>query len=200
MCKNSFESISLLKFKGYDTPVHQLPNILTGFRFAVIPFLLYCLRPGMSTTVILVGFTLYVIGAITDWFDGYLARRLDVVSSFGKLMDPLADKLFMAAVLIMLIPMGRVPAVVAFLIIGRELVVTGLRGVAAVQGLVISASPLGKYKAFTQILALGFLMFPLGILPFNPHPIGTWILYLALAMTLVSDAEYVYRFKRVYVG
>ena len=165
----------------------------------VIPFLLYCLRPDVSTTVTLVGFTLYTIGAITDWFDGYLARRLDVVSSFGKLMDPLADKLFMSAVLIMLIPMGRVPAMVAFIIIGRELVVTGLRGVAAAQGLVISASPLGKYKAFTQILALGFLMFPLGILSFNPHLVGTWLLYVALALTVLSGTEYIYRFKQVYV-
>ncbi|MDA3835315.1 MAG: CDP-diacylglycerol--glycerol-3-phosphate 3-phosphatidyltransferase [Spirochaetales bacterium] len=180
--------------------MHQLPNILTGFRFAVIPFLLYCLRPDVSTTVTLVGFTLYTLGAITDWFDGYLARRLNVVSSFGKLMDPLADKLFMTAVLVMLIPTGRVPDMVAFLIIGRELVVTGLRGVAAAHGLVISASPLGKYKAFTQILALGFLMFPLGILAFNPHDVGFWLLYLALGLTLLSGAEYVYRFKRVYVG
>lgn len=180
--------------------MHQLPNILTGFRFAVIPFLLYCLRPDVSTTVTLVGFTLYTLGAITDWFDGYLARKLDVVSSFGKLMDPLADKLFMTAVLVMLIPTERVPAVVAFLIIGRELVVTGLRGVAAAQGLVISASPLGKYKSVTQVLALGFLMFPLGILAINPHVVGFWLLYLALGLTLLSGAEYVYRFKRVYVG
>ena len=180
--------------------MHQLPNILTGVRFAVIPFLLYCLRPEASVTVTIVGFSLYTIGAITDWFDGYLARRMNVVSSFGKLMDPLADKLFMASVLIMLIPMGRVPAVVAFFIIARELVVTGLRGVAAAQGLVISASPLGKYKAVAQILALGFLMFPLGILPINPHLIGTWLLYFALVLTILSGTEYVYRFKKVYVG
>ncbi len=193
--------MNLLAFDNFniENPVHQLPNMLTGFRFAVIPFLLYCLRPDVSLTVALVGFVLYTIGAITDWFDGYLARRMNAVSAFGKLMDPLADKLFMAAVLIMLIPMGKVPAMVAFLIIARELVVTGLRGVAATQGLVISASPLGKYKAVTQILALGFLMFPLGIPPLNPLLIGTWLLYLALLLTIISGAEYIYRFKQVYV-
>ncbi len=166
----------------------------------MIPFLLYCLRPDVGVTVTLVGFTLYTLGAITDWFDGYLARRMNAVSSFGKLMDPLADKLFMASVLIMMIPMGRVPAVVAFLIMARELVVTGLRGVAATQGLVISASPLGKYKSVAQVLALGFLMFPLGILPLDPHYIGTGLLYLALVLTVISGLEYVYRFKQVYVG
>lgn len=179
--------------------MHQLPNILTGCRFAVIPFLLYCLQPDAPTSVILLGFSLYTLGAITDWFDGYLARRMNAVSSFGKLMDPLADKLFMASVLIMLIPMGRVPAVVAFLIMARELVVTGLRGVAAAQGLVISASPLGKYKSVAQVLSLGFLMFPLGILPFDPHLIGTILLYVALALTILSGLEYVYRFRQVYV-
>ncbi len=179
--------------------MHQLPNILTGIRFLVIPFILYCLRPGVSTTVILVGFSFYTVGAITDWLDGYLARRMNVVSSFGKLMDPLADKLLMATALIMLIPMGQVPALVAFIIMARELVVTGLRGVAAAQGLVISASSLGKYKSVAQVLALGFLMFPLGILPVDVHLIGTWLLYLALGLTIVSGAEYVYRFKQVYV-
>lgn len=176
-----------------------IPNILTGFRFAVIPILLICLQPGVETWVSLTGFTLFAIAGITDFFDGYLARRWKVQTSFGKLMDPLADKILVTAVFIMLIPMGRLSALVAFLILAREMVVTGLRGVAATEGIVISASKLGKWKTTIQLLALGTLMFPLGVLPINNlHVIGTAILYVALALTLISGADYINKFRKVY--
>ena len=158
-----------------------IPNLLTGVRFLVVPFILFCMRPGVENGTALVGFALFVMAAITDYLDGFLARRWKVQSSFGKLMDPLADKILVTAVLIMLIPMGRLSALVAFLILARELVITGLRGVAAASGLVISASNLGKWKTFIQIVALATLMFPLGILPIdNLHEIGRIILYVAL--------------------
>jgi CDP-diacylglycerol--glycerol-3-phosphate 3-phosphatidyltransferase len=176
-----------------------IPNLLTGFRFMVVPFLLFCLRPDADTWLALVGFGLFVLAAITDYLDGFLARRWQAQSSFGKLMDPLADKILVTAVLIMLIPMGRLSAVVAFLILARELIITGLRGVAAASGLVISASNLGKWKTFIQIVALSTLMFPLGILPIaHLHEIGRIILYVALALTLVSGADYVLKFYKLY--
>ncbi|MEN8256957.1 MAG: CDP-diacylglycerol--glycerol-3-phosphate 3-phosphatidyltransferase [Thermodesulfobacteriota bacterium] len=176
-----------------------IPNLLTGFRFLVVPFLLFCLRPGVENKLALVGFALFVVAAITDYFDGYLARRWEVQTSFGKLMDPLADKVMVTAVLIMLIPMGRLSALVAFLILARELVVTGLRGVAAASGLVIAASKLGKWKTFIQIVALATLMFPLGVLPIaNLHEIGRTILYVALTLTLLSGADYILKFYKQY--
>ncbi len=176
-----------------------IPNLLTGFRFLVVPFLLFCLRPGVENNLALAGFAIFVAAAITDYFDGYLARRWKVQTSFGKLMDPLADKVMVTAVLIMLIPMGRLSALVAFLILARELVVTGLRGVAAASGLVIAASKLGKWKTLIQIVALATLMFPMGILPIaNLHEIGRAILYVALTLTLVSGAEYILKFYKQY--
>lgn len=176
-----------------------IPNLLTGVRFLVVPFILFCMRPGVENVTALVGFALFVMAAITDYLDGFLARRWKVQSSFGKLMDPLADKILVTAVLIMLIPMGRLSALVAFLILARELIITGLRGVAAASGLVISASNLGKWKTFVQIVALATLMFPLGILPIaNLHEIGRIILYIALTLTLLSGAEYILKFYKLY--
>lgn len=176
-----------------------LPNLLTGYRIAVIPILLFCLRPGVDTTIALIGFAFFATAAVTDYLDGYLARRWQVQTTFGKLMDPLADKMLMSCVLIMLIPMGRLPALVVFLILARELTITGLRGVAASEGIVISASKLGKGKTFSQIIASGTLMFPLGIIPVaDLHGIGTVILYLALAITLISGADYIYKFRKIY--
>ncbi len=189
---------------GIDlSPVNQfhsfIPNLLTGYRFAVIPVLLFCLQPGVETGIALLGFAIYTSAAISDYLDGYLARRWQVQTSFGKLMDPLADKVLVTAVFIMLIPMGRLSALVAFLILARELVITGLRGVAAAEGIVIAASQLGKWKTTIQLIALGTLMFPLGILPVpNLHGIGTVILYLALALTLISGIDYIYKFIRMY--
>lgn len=165
----------------------------------VVPFLLFCLQPGVEEWLALVGFGLFVLGAITDYLDGFLARRWEVQTSFGKLMDPLADKILITAALIMLIPMGKVSAVVAFLILARELIITGLRGVAASSGLVIAASGLGKWKTFIQIVALATLMFPLGILPIpHLHEIGRLILYVALFLTLASGAEYIAKFYKLY--
>lgn len=176
-----------------------IPNLLTAFRFMVVPFLLFCLQPDVEEWLALVGFGLFVLGAITDYLDGFLARRWEVQTSFGKLMDPLADKILITAALIMLIPMGRVSAVVAFLILARELIITGLRGVAASSGLVIAASGLGKWKTFIQIVALATLMFPLGILPIpHLHEIGRLILYVALFLTLASGAEYIAKFYKLY--
>lgn len=179
--------------------IAHVPNILTGYRFAVAPILFFCLYPGVETWVNLLGFFFYLSAALTDFADGYIARKYKVESVLGKLMDPLADKVLVAAVLVLLIPLHRMPAWVAFLILSRELVVTGLRGVAASSGLVISASQLGKVKSVVQLIALGTLMFPLGVLPIPYlHQIGAVILYAALVLTIWSGIDYFYRFQRVY--
>lgn len=178
----------------------HIPNLLTGYRFVVAPLLLFCLYPGAETWVSLLGFGLYFSAALTDLADGYIARKYQVESVLGKLMDPLADKVLVAAALVILIPLGRMPAWVAFLILSRELGVTGLRGVAACSGLVIAASKLGKWKSLVQIIALGTLMFPLGVLPIpHLHDIGRVLLYVALFLTIWSGIDYFYRFQEVYL-
>ena len=177
-----------------------IPNLLTAYRLAVVPFLLYCLQPDVDTVTALVGFSIYATAAVTDSLDGYYARKWNVQSNFGKLMDPLADKILVATVLIMLIPMGRVSALIVLIILAREFLVTGLRGVAASTGMIISASKLGKGKAFIQILAMGTLMFPLGVIPIGAtlHVIGTWLLYAALFLTVASGLDYTLRFMKNY--
>ena len=181
--------------------IYTVPNILTACRFAIVPVLLFMLRPGRADIVALAAFFLFLAGALTDLADGYLARKYGIESVLGKLMDPLADKMLVATPLIMLIPMGRIPAWVSLLIISRELAVTGLRGLAAASGIVVSASGLGKIKSVFQYTALCILIFPLGFLPLPfLHDLGRIILYVSLLLTLWSGLDYFVRLQKIYLN
>lgn len=181
--------------------IYTVPNLLTGFRFAIVPVLLLLLQPGRSDLVALLSFFLFLFGALTDLADGYLARKYGIESVLGKLMDPLADKMLVATPLIMLIPMGRIPAWVSLLIISRELAVTGLRGLAAASGIVVSASGLGKIKSVFQYTALCVLIFPAALLPIPYlHELGRIILYVSLLLTLWSGADYFVRLQNIYLN
>ncbi len=180
--------------------IYTLPNILTGYRFFVVPFLLFCLRPGVGQWIGLLGFFLFLTGALSDLADGYLARKYHSESVLGKLMDPLADKVLVTVALVMLIPMGRIPAWITFLILSREMIVTGLRGLAAASGIVMAASQLGKLKSVFQLIALNILVFPPNLLPIPfLHDIGTIVLYIALGLTLWSGIDYFLRFQKVFL-
>src|SRR3970040_740274 len=140
----------------------NLPNILTVFRIVLIPVLVVLLtNPGPAAS--LLAALTFFLACWSDFFDGYLARRWGISTTFGKLVDPLADKLIVAAALIMLAGMDRAPTVPAWMaavIIGREIAVTGLRAVALGQGVVVAAEELGKYKMICQMFALhGVLMY-----------------------------------------
>ncbi len=177
-----------------------LPNILTAFRFAVVPFLLLCFYEGASKWIGLLAFTLFLSAALTDLADGYFARKHQTESVFGKLMDPLADKVLVAAVLIMLIPLGRVPAWLSFLLIARELGITGLRGIAASSGIVVAASRLGKIKSVFQYTALSILIFPQELLPIpNLHILGLAVLYVSLLLSIWSGLEYFFKLKKLFL-
>jgi CDP-diacylglycerol--glycerol-3-phosphate 3-phosphatidyltransferase len=138
--------------------VWTLPNILSLFRIGIIPILVYLLTFPDRLSAILAAL-LFLIASITDYFDGYLARRNRSVSDLGKILDPLADKLMVASALIMLAAMDRpgqpsVPAWLVVLIIARESAVTVLRGIALAEGIVIQAETLGKYKFILQAFAV----------------------------------------------
>ena len=181
--------------------IYTVPNILTACRFAIVPVLLFLLHPGRGDVVALLAFFLFLSGALTDLADGYLARKYGIESVLGKLMDPLADKMLVATPLIMLIPLGRIPAWVSLLIISREMAVTGLRGLAAASGIVVSASGLGKIKSVFQYTALCILIFPLGLLPLPfLHDLGRFILYVSLLLTLWSGFDYFVRLKKIYLA
>jgi CDP-diacylglycerol--glycerol-3-phosphate 3-phosphatidyltransferase len=138
----------------------------------------------------------YLVAALSDLLDGYLARRYKNESNLGRFLDPMADKLLVASALIMLIPLGRVEAWVAFLIIAREIAVTSLRAVAVERGLVIAASAQGKQKTLAQNIALFCLLYNYQLLWANTHRVGTVILYVALITTYYSGFLYFYHFLK----
>jgi CDP-diacylglycerol---glycerol-3-phosphate 3-phosphatidyltransferase len=133
----------------------------------------------------------FALAAFTDSLDGYIARQRNAVTTFGKLMDPIADKLLIAAALIALVSLDRLAGWIAMVIIAREFAVTGLRLVAAERGVVIQASWLGKAKTILQVAAI------ICLIAFNPAPLGVDLLvYAAVAATVISGIDYFFGFRR----
>jgi CDP-diacylglycerol--glycerol-3-phosphate 3-phosphatidyltransferase len=173
----------------------NLPNQLTLSRIAVVPILLALLWLDWEWSC-LVAAVLFILAGITDVADGYLARRERQITNLGKFLDPLADKVLICSVLIMLVGMGRVNAWIAVLMIGRELMVTGLRAIAAEGGTIIAADRYGKLKTILQFTALVPVMvhYPWLGLPFET--VGQFLLYIALALTVFSGWNYFRAFFR----
>jgi CDP-diacylglycerol--glycerol-3-phosphate 3-phosphatidyltransferase/cardiolipin synthase len=175
----------------------NLPNLLTWLRIIAIPLLVVLfylpdswVRPHDKN---LYACVLFTAAAITDWLDGYLARRLNQMSAFGAFLDPVADKLIVAVALIMLVKLGRVPDFIAVIIIGREITISALREWMAKvgQGKSVAVNFLGKIKTVAQLVAIPMLLYHdrLGAW-FDPQLVGTWLIYLAAALTIVSMAYY----------
>ncbi len=180
--------------------MQNLPNLITAFRLVLTALLAILLMLEQSTGIAFLGCLLFTLAATTDWVDGYLARRFEAVTTLGKLMDPLADKLLVATALIMLIPLERLPAWIALVILSREMLVTGLRGMASASGIVVAASGLGKVKSTLQYIGLGTLIFPVGLLPIPYlHQIGLAVVYVALVLTLWSGFDYFYKLRQVFL-
>jgi CDP-diacylglycerol--glycerol-3-phosphate 3-phosphatidyltransferase len=171
-----------------------LPNVLTYFRMATIPVIVSLLIPPSSSFSQNLAFIVYCVASITDYLDGILARRWNTVTSVGKLLDPLADKLLTTAVLIMLIP--KVHAWLVFLIVGREIGITGLRSIAAGHGLIIKASRMGKNKMVSQSLALVFLLPVVPGVQTTLNLIGISFLWISLVLGYISALDYFLNFYR----
>jgi len=168
----------------------NLPNKLTILRILLVPFIILCfyLPPtwGMWIAVVL-----FIVAAVTDTLDGRYARANDQVTDFGKFMDPIADKLLVNSVLVMLTAQGKVPPVVTILFIAREFVISGLRLVAAGKGVVLAAGNLGKIKTTLQDIALPFLM--VGHVWKLFRIVGLILLYASLIMSVWSGWDYLYK-------
>jgi len=185
----------------------NLPNLLTLARIGIIPIFVVLLFFDGKTACFWSAL-LFSLAAITDAFDGWLARRWEVVTVLGKFLDPLADKLIVTAALVMLIPYDRVPAWAVFLILAREMIVTGLRSIASSEGIVIAASDLGKYKTIFQMVAIiGLLLhydyywfFGLQweVFHVSMHNVGIFYFYIALILTIWSGVEYLTKFFKVF--
>ncbi|WP_066635403.1 CDP-diacylglycerol--glycerol-3-phosphate 3-phosphatidyltransferase [Desulfolucanica intricata] len=170
----------------------NLPNRLTAARIFLVPVFLAILSLKVPYgDYIAAG--VFILAASTDGLDGYIARKRKMVTRLGKFMDPLADKLMVSAALIALVELNRLSGWVAVIIIGRELAVTGLRSVAAAEGVVISASKLGKIKTVSQIIAI-VAMF-LHDFPFNmiQIPFGNLAMGVAVGFTIWSGMDYIMR-------
>ncbi len=137
------------------------------------------------------------MASITDILDGFFARRYGAVTSVGKFLDPLADKILICLTMIMLIPLGRIPVWMVLIIVMREMAVTGLRGIAVSEGIVISASSLGKYKTLFQSIAVLGLCLHYTYLDLSFHVVGMVFLWVALILTVWSGLDYLWKFRKV---
>jgi CDP-diacylglycerol--glycerol-3-phosphate 3-phosphatidyltransferase len=174
----------------------NLPNLVTMGRVVLVPFVLLFIDNFSPLRSFIAGL-LYLFAAAGDALDGYLARSRNEVSMLGKFLDPLADKLIVTAVLVFMVALGRVPAWVVVVFIGRDLAINGLRSVASAQGLVIAASEGGKVKTALQLVAIMMLLihfrYPVlftNIQPIDYHRTGLIVLYISMAMSVFSGAQY----------
>jgi CDP-diacylglycerol---glycerol-3-phosphate 3-phosphatidyltransferase len=172
----------------------NVPNSITVFRLLLIPGILYSFD-GRFPNHQLVAFVLFVVASFSDSLDGRIARRYAKVTTLGKFLDPLADKFLILAVLALLVQDSLLPAWVVIVIVGRELLITGLRSIGAAQGLIIAATPFGKTKTLSQMLAVGLVMLQ------RPYPglsglamVAVWI---AVAFTVFSGIDYLWRYRRL---
>jgi len=203
----------------------NLPNTLTMCRILIIPVVLVFIT-FESRINCFIAAGLFALASITDYLDGWLARRRGLITVLGKFLDPLADKLIVASTLVMLIPLGRIPAWVVVLLLARELAITGLRGIASSEGLVIAASQGGKWKTAFQLVGILALIihYPYPVAIITPglhnlvtgtwlhrllaswgvavrpwvdfHVVGMWLIYLSLFFSIFSASQYVGGFIR----
>lgn len=169
----------------------NLPNSLTLFRIFLVPVMVVVLLTKYSNFL---GLGIFLVAAITDYFDGYIARKMNKMTRLGALLDPIADKMLMSAAFISLVELGLARAWMVVIIIGREFAVSGLRSIAAQQGVTIAASPLGKTKTVAQVVAISLMIvgYELGEFKF----IGELALWVVVLFALVSGVDYFIKFSR----
>lgn len=174
----------------------NLPNKLTIGRIIAIPIFIVVFLMGYRYAAAVI----FILAAFTDMLDGKIARKYNLVTNFGKLMDPLADKLLVMSALICMVELGDVAGWMVVVILGREFIITGMRQVAAAQGIVIAAGTTGKIKTVTQMIAIPLLIldnWPFAMLSFE-LPMDIIFLWIALIMTVISGAEYIVKNRKLF--
>lgn len=172
----------------------NLPNKLTTLRMLLVPVFIIIYLLGYE----IVSLVIFATASFTDFLDGYLARKYNLVSNYGKIMDPLADKLLVTSALVCMVQTGLVPAWMVIIILAREFAITGLRAVAASEGTVIAAAWSGKVKTVTQMIAIIFLL--LRNWPFSlvNIPFADIMLWIAVIMTIYSGVEYMMKNRKLF--
>jgi CDP-diacylglycerol--glycerol-3-phosphate 3-phosphatidyltransferase len=211
--------------KSLKKEFFNLPNMLTMFRIVIIPLVLVFVYYESRINSFIAGW-LFALASVTDYFDGWLARRRGLTTVLGKFLDPLADKLIVTSTLVIMVPLGRIPVWVVVLLLARELAITGLRSIASSEGMVIAAGQSGKWKTAFQLTGiLGLIIhypYPVAVItpglynlvsgtwlhqllanwgiPVRPwvdfHIVGLWLIYLSLFFSLFSAGQYIYRFVK----
>jgi CDP-diacylglycerol--glycerol-3-phosphate 3-phosphatidyltransferase len=176
--------------------IWNVPNSLTLLRIFLVPFLVVVLLTKFYGREF-VGLSIFLVAAVTDFFDGYIARRSKKITRLGALLDPIADKLLMSAAFISLVELGLAPAWMVVIIIGREFAVSGLRSIAAQQGVTIAASPLGKSKMISQVVAIALLILHPQLGEFTI--LGKLALWVVMLFALVSGIDYFLKFSRAVI-
>lgn len=169
----------------------NLPNWLTTFRVLLIPVVIICLYQQTNFYDWMAGI-IFGIASITDYFDGYLARKWKLETIYGKFLDPLADKFIVICAAIMLLKLGRIHEVIVMILLCREIAITGLRALASTEGISVNVSSGGKWKTTTQMFALPFMMVHDPEIPL--YKVGEILLYISLGLSLWSAAKYVFEF------
>lgn len=171
------------------------PMIATLFRIAIVPVIVILMIFKPASWAIICSF-LFIIASITDWLDGYLARKLNSVSVMGKFLDPIADKVLVFSILIMFIFLGWIEAIAVLLLINRDVIIGGIRSVSASQGIIVDAGSLGKWKTTCQMIAIPCLFFAesWNFLPFDS--IGYYGLWISVALSLISGFQYFISFQK----
>ncbi len=173
----------------------NIANKITTFRMLLIPvFVIAIIITGLDSVIPGI---IFVGAALTDFIDGYLARSRNLVTNFGKFMDPLADKLLSTTALIMLIQLEKIAAWIVVVIVAREFIITGFRVLAASNNVTIAASIWGKFKTTTQFIAIILLLFKETLLLRFIFPLDTIFIYISLFLTIISAADYIIKNKNV---
>jgi CDP-diacylglycerol---glycerol-3-phosphate 3-phosphatidyltransferase len=139
---------------------------------------------------------LFILASLSDWLDGYWARKFNAVTDTGKLLDPMADKFLVSTVLILLIPLERIEAILVVLLLNRDIVINGLRSFAASKGKIISAGQMGKWKTAVQMVAIPAILIHENVGPLPAQEIGYWGLWFSLGLSLFSAAQYIFAYVR----
>ena len=196
--------------RSRDEPVHvardsrgqgaylNLPNKLTLARIFLVPFIIVFLIAGEKVPNYTAG-AIFLAAVLTDWLDGRIARSTKQVTTLGKLLDPIADKLLISTALISLVQVGRAPAWMVVLIVGRELAIMGLRTIAASQSIIIHASDFGKYKMLAEVAAVTLLIldWPPRVAILAIPPFGLLCLWAAMVLSIFSGVDYFLKFWKV---
>ncbi len=173
----------------------NLPNKLTIARMCMVPLFMIALMMNTEASR-LAAVIIFALASLTDMLDGQIARKYNMVTNFGKLMDPLADKVLTAAAMICLVELGDLAAWIAVVIIFREYLITGLRSVAASENIVVAANIWGKVKTVCQMFALMLLMVKPQIVALCGIDLGLWLMYVAVVLTIYSGLDYVLKLNK----